>query len=328
MAVATHTCMALALTSICVWSPAVLGLRAAWFRHASREGRAAESMWRTRRQRTIALRSSSIETSYLTSGETEASELVRRVATALRDGERTGSLVEACRLLKRCVSNGNNAAKLSAEELAASIEQHRDVYQPLLEFDSVAATRIEEMDRESATVVSSLASASGQVSDVVWSLSLGDKRWMIDAVSVTPPPDEADACDEFSSMAALTSPKWVAQTVLNALRRVDEPDKNAGCDVALSFVSSDNPSSSLTREIFRSYLDDDAYPYGILTRWTEMRLDADVLFDNDQNPKTGTVDVTLIDDRAHDNVKWTVTLDMSKAEDRGWLIDRVWCHDY
>jgi len=256
--------------------------------------------------------------------EREATELVSRVATALRDGEREGALVEACAVLKSAVSASNNAAKLSAAELASSLEEHRDVYAPLLEFERVEATSV-EVDDYAATVVSSLAAASGIVTDVVWALSLGERGWRIDGVSVKP---TADLDDDAASMAALTSPRWVASTVLDALRRVDEPDENAGCDVALSFVSHTNPSASLTREIFRSYLDDDDYPYGILTRWTEIRHDADVLFDDDLNPTTASVDVTLVDDDKHDRALWTVTLEMSKEPSRGWLIDRVWCHDY
>jgi len=129
--------------------------------------------------------------------------------------------------------------------------------------------------------------------------------------------------------------------VLNALRNVDEPDPNHGCDVALGYVSDDNPSSSLTREIFRSYLDDASYPYGILTRWSDVKLDPNDLVvsddddddesidDDDAKPKRrASLDVTLIDDKDHDFQEWVISFELSKAPAAGWKIDRVWCESF
>jgi len=83
----------------------------------------------------------------------------------------------------------------------------------------------------------------------------------------------------------------------------------------------------VTREIFRSYLDDASYPYGILTRWTEMRPEEPLFFDDDDEDavRRCTLDVELVDDAAHDGVEWTVAFELSKAPTQGWLIDRVWC---
>lgn len=263
------------------------------------------------------------------SDDAAVSELVRSVAFALRDGAQSSdseALVEACEVMKMSVSSSNNAAKMSASDLACSILSHEDVYGPLLNFDEINSVEV-DFDGYFATAVSSLSSP-GLSTDVVWSLSVGeDESWKIDGVSVQKP-EKAEGGDDDFSPGALSSPKWVAKTVLEALRHIDEPGKNAGADVALSFVSSHNPSSHLTRELFRSYLDDEDYPYGILTRWTEMIQDSDVLFDDEARPKTATVDITLKDDDANDNRPWTVTIEMSKTSSRGWLIDRLWCHDY
>ena len=73
-----------------------------------------------------------------------------------------------------------------------------------------------------------------------------------------------------TSFGALTSPRWVAKTVLSALRTIDEPEQNHGSGVALTFVSTKNPAHKLTPELFRKYIDDESYPYGVLKRWLEM----------------------------------------------------------
>merc|ERR1711991_99614 len=73
-----------------------------------------------------------------------------------------------------------------------------------------------------------------------------------------------------TSFGALTSPRWVAKTVLSALRTIDEPERNHGSGVALTFVSTKNPAHKLTPELFRKYIDDESYPYGVLKRWLEM----------------------------------------------------------
>ena len=142
--------------------------------------------------------------------------------------------------------------------------------------------------------------------------------------------DEAEAADEgddgsenassSKSMARITSPRWVCAQVLNALRKVDEPHKNAGCECAISFCSEENPSASLTPEIFRSYLDDENYPYGVLTRWIEMRPDAEVIFDDDR--QHASYDTTLIDKDGSERV---VTMRLSKSNEGAWLVDSVWC---
>lgn len=251
--------------------------------------------------------------------DTGAAEVTRIAAFALRDGAKSERLVDGCRTLQDLVSASNNAAKMSPDELAASISA-TDVYIPLLTFESVAASRTVVDDERRATVTTTLAADSGAVTDVVWKLSRTSKDWLIDAITVMPTEEPTDT--------TVSSPRWVVSRVLNALRHVDDPITNAGCDVALSFVSSDNPSSSVTRDIFRSYLDDDSYPYGVLTRWTDIQHDTDVQFDDPDQPSTATVDVTLLDDEAHDFLPWTVTIDMSKDRSRGWLIDKVWCTQY
>merc|ERR1712091_687665 len=99
-----------------------------------------------------------------------------------------------------------------------------------------------------------------------------------------------------TSFGALTSPRWVAKTVLSALRTIDEPEPNHGSGVALTFVSTQNPAHKLTPELFRKYIDDESYPYGVLKRWLEMNPE-DVTFDDDK--RKASHDVTLIDVDGH-----------------------------
>ena len=110
--------------------------------------------------------------------------------------------------------------------------------------------------------------------------------------------------------------------MLGALRRVDEPTKNHGCAVALNFVSKNNPSHKLTPELFRTYLDDEAYPYGVLTRWRDMRPNG---VDFDDAKRKASHDVVLED---VDGAERTVTLELSRDDRSGaWLIDRLWCEE-
>ena len=117
----------------------------------------------------------------------------------------------------------------------------------------------------------------------IWTLSRHDDRWLIDAspraagrrgrdggkgaestaeeeeksVEEKPPPPEKNrrkgnqwpsriplAAAGATSFGALTSPRWVAKTVLSALRTIDEPEQNHGSGVALTFVSTKNPATS------------------------------------------------------------------------------------
>mmetsp|Transcript_11865 Transcript_11865/g.17769 ORF Transcript_11865/g.17769 Transcript_11865/m.17769 type:complete len:334 (+) Transcript_11865:24-1025(+) len=292
--------------------------------------------------RVSARRSSSIPTEMnkVEVGRAAVEAVVREAAEALRDGARSRDLVAGAAVFKELVSTENAAGELTPSELAAALEAHLEVYGPLLAFDNFAEFHIEIESPSSAVATTTLVGPAG-FSKFEWALSrrndneLSTNEWFIDAVEMITPVQDED--EDFTP-----SPMWVASRVLKALRSVDEPDSNHGVDVALDFVSPDNPSSSLTREIFRSYLDDKTYPYGILTRWQDMRIDPDIFFDdvdddddeqfNDEDAtneksitKRATLDVTLIDDDQHDNTEWTVTLEMSKYKSRGWLIDRVWC---
>ena len=149
--------------------------------------------------------------------------------------------------------------------------------------------------------------ATSPLGTAVWTLSRHDDRWLIDAVLVqpageaatverapSPPPKKKKkpveekpqkekpkerepvaqqnplAAAGATSFGALTSPRWVAKTVLSALRTIDEPEQNHGSGVALTFVSTKNPAHKLTPELFRKYIDDESYPYGVLKRWLEM----------------------------------------------------------
>ena len=192
------------------------------------------------------------------SAEAAIRGVVQRAAEALRDGWRQVDLPSGAAAFQTLVSTENNASELSPTELAAAIERHRSIYGPLLAFDQVTEVSVTVESTNSAIATTRLV-GDGESSIVSWTLSRNDRgQWLIDDVGLI----QADAPLDLDLDAAFTpSPSWVAHTVLNALRKVDEPDPNHGCDVALSYVSDDNPSSSLTREIFRSYLDDENYPY-------------------------------------------------------------------
>ena len=87
-------------------------------------------------------------------------------------------------------------------------------------------------------------------------------------------------------------------------------------------MSKDNPSHKLTPELFRTYLEDDDYPYRVLTRWQDMRPD-DVVFDDDK--RKASHDVSLVD---ADDSEWRVTLELSRSDASGaWLIDKLWCEE-
>ena len=217
-------------------------------------------------------------------------------------------------------------------------------------------------DGQRCVVRTLLEGAASQLGTAVWTLSRHEGRWLIDAVLVqpageaatverapSPPPKKKKKVEEAApeapppekpkerepvaqqnplaaagatSFGALTSPRWVAKTVLSALRTIDEPEPNHGSGVALTFVSTQNPAHKLTPELFRKYIDDESYPYGVLKRWLEMNPE-DVTFDDDK--RKASHDVTLID---VDGSERLVTIELSKADDVGpWLIDRFWCEE-
>jgi len=243
-----------------------------------------------------------------------AVDVATRASEALRDGYRDNRMKASSRVVLAMVSPKNNAAALTAAQFAASVLRHEAHYAPLLRFDALkTASVLVARDGSTATVRADLLDARGARTGVaVWSLSAtagaAPANWLIDAVlvqddraeaSVADEPadtgrregdaadgescalvDDDDDDDDAQLWASMKSPLWVAKTVLNALRRVDEPHANAGADVAIRYCSSGNPTSRLPPEIFRGYLDDDAYPYAVLTRWIDMRPDGDIIFDN------------------------------------------------
>ena len=275
----------------------------------------------------------------LSPDEAAAFAVAREAATLLRDGSRDDDLVAASARVLELVSPSNNANALTPRSFARSVDDHRQHYGPLLTFDAIAASSAAvSRDGMRATVRTGLSGAAGYlIATAVWSLSLDDDRgWLVDAVLVQPedappapaPPKLAEdpqpsaVPGDGASFGALTSPRWVAKTVLNALRHVDDPTKNHGCGVALKFVSRANPSHALTPELFRTYLFDDDYPYRVLTRWLSMDPE-DVDFDDDDRKASHDVLLTDVDDS-----EWTVTLELSRSDRSGaWLIDKLWCEE-
>mmetsp|Transcript_19663 Transcript_19663/g.58490 ORF Transcript_19663/g.58490 Transcript_19663/m.58490 type:complete len:338 (-) Transcript_19663:365-1378(-) len=279
-----------------------------------------------------------------------AAAVVAAAAELLRDGNRGGDLVGASKRVLELVSPKNNAINLSPSAFAQSIETHKAHYGPLLTFGDLDVRSADvAKDGARCTVRTGLRSPGGALlGTAVWTCSLdGGRGWLIDAVLVQPeaeaPPAEVPAKREAperaperepvarpnplaaegaASFGALTSPRWVAKTVLSALRAIDEPERNHGCGVALTFVSKDNPAHKLTPELFRTYIDDDDYPYGVLKRWLEMTPE-DVIFDEEK--RKASHDVTLID---VDGSERLVTIELSKVGDTSpWLIDRFWCEE-
>ena len=271
------------------------------------------------------------------SAETAIEDVVTKAAEALRDGWRRVDLASGAAEFQQLVSKENRASDMSAKELAVAIEAHRSVYGPLLAFDDVAdVSVVVSSSSKEAVCTTILATPTNKRQKVNWRLSRLKDQWLIDDVGLEEE-DEEEVEEESKKFDDLDepfapSPSWVATTVLKALRRVDEPVSNSGCDVALRYVSDDNPSSSLTREIFRSYLDDKNYPYGILTRWTDLTQELDVVIhddDDDTQKRRATLDMTLTDDDEHDNKEWVVTFEFSKASPTaGWKIDKVWCDSF
>ena len=291
-----------------------------------------------------------------------AEAVVREAARLLRDGHRDDKLIKASKQILTLVSPKNNAVNLNANAFARSVETHRAHYGPLLTWQALELkSQDTSKDGQRCVVRTLLEGAASQLGTAVWTLSRHDDRWLIDAVLVQPageaatverapspppkkkkkpveeapePPPEKPkerepvaqqnplAAAGATSFGALTSPRWVAKTVLSALRTIDEPEPNHGSGVALTFVSTQNPAHKLTPELFRKYIDDESYPYGVLKRWLEMNPE-DVTFDDDK--RKASHDVTLID---VDGSERLVTIELSKADDVGpWLIDRFWCEE-
>jgi hypothetical protein len=291
-----------------------------------------------------------------------AEVVVKEAARLLRDGHRDDALVRASKQILELVSPQNNAATLNANAFARSVETHRAHYGPLLTWHAFDVTSCDTSKDGLRCVVRCVLAgdAARQLGTAVWTLSRHDERWLIDAVLVQPaseaaalepvvaakpppptmkeklqaavdaPPPEREPVAKpnplagagATSFGALTSPRWVAKTVLSALRTIDDPAPNHGSTVALTFVSQKNPASKLTPELFRKYIDDETYPYGVLTRWVDMEPDQ-VTFDEEK--RKAVSDVTLIDE---DGSERLVTIELSKSDDVApWRIDKFWCEE-
>uniref|UniRef100_A0A7S2NRG0 EF-hand domain-containing protein n=1 Tax=Haptolina brevifila TaxID=156173 RepID=A0A7S2NRG0_9EUKA len=69
------------------------------------------------------------------------------------------------------------------------------------------------------------------------------------------------------------SPRQVVESVMKALRNVDEPYPLHGAEVAVRFCSPTNKASQLSPQAFATYLNEPWY--AILTEWDEMQIDED-----------------------------------------------------
>ena len=151
------------------------------------------------------------------------------------------------------------------------METHRAHYGPLLTWQALELkSQDTSKDGQRCVVRTLLAGATSPLGTAVWTLSRHDDRWLIDAVLVQPAGEAATVEarrvhrrrrrrnlwksrrphqknrrneNQWPSRSisrrrrdvlwrAHKSPRWVAKTVLSALRTIDEPEQNHGSGVA------------------------------------------------------------------------------------------------
>jgi len=102
------------------------------------------------------------------------------------------------------------------------------------------------------------------------------RQWMVEAVFA----DQPDTVEDIEYLRSKKvaeapesneTPRDVVESVMRALRHMDEPTPLHGAAVATQYCSPNNRASELSPEVFARYLDDPWY--SILRQWDELDID-------------------------------------------------------
>ena len=121
-----------------------------------------------------------------------------------------------------------------------------------------------------------------------------------------------------ASLPDVKTPKAVVETVMQALRAMDEPYKHHGAVIATRYCSPRNRASELSPAVFATYLEDPWY--SILADWDEMQFD-DEEDDEDGDAQT-TAEIEALVRREGDD-SFSVVSWMLSLYDGQWLIDSL-----
>ena len=199
-----------------------------------------------------------------------------------------------------------------AEDLFAQFDANGDGAISMSEFkDAVARLGIARSEDELRTVVEEVdADRSGVIEydEFEKLLSMVNERCKLGKL----------ATDVIASKTAL-EPSKVVETVMQALRKPDDPYPLHGAEVAIRYCSPTNRASQLSPQSFAQYLREPWY--AILTEWDEMELEEE---DEDEEDEEcdGTAEQDVLVKREGDD-SWTiVNWQLSKHNGR-WLTDSL-----
>ena len=116
------------------------------------------------------------------------------------------------------------------------------------------------------------------------------------------------------------SPARVVQTVMDALRKPDEPYPLHGAEVAIRYCSPTNRASQLSPQSFATYLREPWYK--ILTEWDEMELDDEEEEGVDEDWWSGIASQDVLVKRKGDD-DWTVVNWQLSRHNGRWLTDAL-----
>ena len=200
-----------------------------------------------------------------------------------------------------------------AEDLFAQFDANGDGAISMSEFkDAVARLGIARSEDELRTVVEEVdADRSGVIEydEFEKLLSMVNERCKLGKL----------ATDVIASKTAL-EPSKVVETVMQALRKPDDPYPLHGAEVAIRYCSPTNRASQLSPQSFAQYLREPWY--AILTEWDEMELEEEDEDEEDEDECDGTAGQDVLVKREGDD-SWTiVNWQLSKHNGR-WLTDSL-----
>ena len=200
-----------------------------------------------------------------------------------------------------------------AEDLFAQFDANGDGAISMSEFkDAVARLGIARSEDELRTVVEEVdADRSGVIEydEFEKLLSMVNERCKLGKL----------ATDVIASKTAL-EPSKVVETVMQALRKPDDPYPLHGAEVAIRYCSPTNRASQLSPQSFAQYLREPWY--AILTEWDEMELEEEDEDEEDEDECDGTAEQDVLVKREGDD-SWTiVNWQLSKHNGR-WLTDSL-----
>lgn len=133
-------------------------------------------------------------------------------------------------------------------------------------------------------------------------------------------PKEKEYLDWNGEVVPLESPRQVVDTVMNALRKMDEPYDLHGAVVATRYCSPRNRASELSPQVFAGYLEDTWY--SVLKEWEEMEIEEEEDDEDAADSDEATVDIEVLVRRGSEDsfsiVSWVLSL-----YDGKWLIDSM-----